>query len=85
MRRKTRYVRVTVDLILHMPEESDTLPRGLSSVLDGTCNAVTKYMNRHFHQVKAPKADGFSDGHVKYSLYFPKKAKVRAKAKAIAA
>ncbi len=72
MVKRSRYVRVTVDLILHMPEEGETLPAGLEDVVQGTCEVVTAHMNHHFEARGVPGAVGFSDGRVRYAVYVPR-------------
>ena len=73
MVKKSRFVRVTVDLILHMPEESERLPAGLEDVVEGTCKAVADHMNRHFEARGVPRAQGFSDGRVRYAVFQPRR------------
>lgn len=67
MARKTKYVRVTVDLILHFEEEGTSLPAGLGEIVPGLCAAVAERIER----ASTPKPIGWSDGHVRQSLYFP--------------
>jgi hypothetical protein len=72
MAKKTKYVRVKVDLILHLEEETETLPSELSNIVAGTCSAVVLHMRKEV----GLKTAGFSDGHVEYRLYHPRKRRV---------
>jgi hypothetical protein len=62
---------VKVDLILHLEEEGVTLPRELNGIVAGTCSAIVFHMRKH----AGLNVEGFSDGHVEYSLYHPRKSR----------
>lgn len=65
--RKTRYVLVTASLVLHFDEDLETLPRSLGSPVEGTCRAILHYM-----RAAGVPTVGFSDGRLRYGLYFPR-------------
>ena len=72
---KSKYVRVKIEMILHLPEEVSGIDvdgageAGAKVPAAGMCQELLK-----FFQKKMPKAQrpvGFSDGHYRYSLYRP--------------